>query len=46
MVNGETMNVKLWKCPRCNLVFNDEAIAELHVRLTKHPLKKKEFTAN
>jgi Zn-finger protein len=30
------MSAKVWKCYRCNLVFRDESVAELHTSLSKH----------
>lgn len=30
------MSAKVWKCFRCNLVFRDESLAELHETLYHH----------
>ncbi|MGQ0772183.1 MAG: hypothetical protein ACT4NT_05375 [Nitrososphaerota archaeon] len=30
------MSAKVWKCFRCNLVFRDESLAELHKTLCNH----------
>lgn len=34
------MSSSIWKCFQCNLVFNDDENAYLHIKLTKHVPKK------
>ena len=31
---------KIWKCYRCDLVFKQELLAEIHNDITKHPVER------
>jgi len=30
----------IWKCFRCNLLFKDENIADMHKKISKHSITK------
>lgn len=33
------MSARVWKCYRCNLIFREEAVAQLHRTLSNHNIR-------